>query len=478
MVYDDIAVLSAAKSRRKSIISDQRVRTDEAPVYGDQVATIEPFSIEHIPAAERHGRTAHLFWLWFGANLTIADYALGFLPVAVLGVPLGTTIVMLFVGNLLGAAVLGACAAMGMPGGYPQMFMGRRSFGRVGGYLPAGLNWASTAGWFTVNTILGGSAVRTLWPSVPFWLAAAALVAAQTVIVVYGHNLIHRFEQVMSAALGVLFAIATIVAVSHWSTISAYRGTTFGHSFAAAAIVLAASFSYIMSWSPYASDYSRYLPEGSSLGKAALFTFAGSGIASLWLEVVGALVAILAIGRGLDTSDTIGALDRVMGGFGGVAVVAVIFGACAANALNLYSNTMSARVLDLRVPRVALALAGAVLGFVLALAGHTNFLHNYTNFLLFLDYWITPWLAIVLLDFYVLRQQRPEGFANALAVNHQGLVSYLIGVAASVPFMGGELYHGPLLAKLHGVDVSYFVGFLVAGVLYLAVTRRERAIRV
>src|SRR6266568_864293 len=93
------------------------------PVYGSQVATIEPYSIEHIPASERHGRNRHLFLLWFAANLTIADYALGFLPVA-LGVSLGRTVVMLAIGNLLGAALVGACAAMGIRAGYPQMFVG------------------------------------------------------------------------------------------------------------------------------------------------------------------------------------------------------------------------------------------------------------------------------------------------------------------------------------------------------------------
>lgn len=456
-------------------ISDQMSRSGGARLYGDQVATIEPYSIEHIPPAERHGRTGHLFWLWFGANLTIADYALGFLPVAVLGVPLGTTILMLLIGNMLGAALLAACAAMGIRGGFPQMFMGRRSFGRVGGYLPAGLNWVSTAGWFTVNTILGAFAVQILWPSLPFWVAAAGLVMAQTMIVIYGHNLIHRFEQVMSAVLGILFAIAALVAISHWGLITDYRGSGAGHALAPAMIVLAASFSYIMSWSPYASDYSRYLPERSSLGGAGVFTFLGSGIASFWLEVLGALVAILAVGSAV--GQPIRALDQVMGGFGRWAVVAVILGACAANALNLYSNTMSARVLDLRVSRWSLAVAGGVLGFVLALVGHTNFLDNYTRFLLFLDYWITPWLAIVLLDFYILRRQAQEGFEHAAPFNAKGIVSYLLGVAASVPFMG-EIYHGPLNARLHGVDISYFVGFVVAGVAYLIATRRGSIVTV
>ena len=33
------------------------------------------------------------------------------------------------------------------------------------------------------------------------------------------------------------------------------------------ALVVAAIFSYLMSWSPYASDYSRYLPQNTSKWK-------------------------------------------------------------------------------------------------------------------------------------------------------------------------------------------------------------------
>jgi NCS1 family nucleobase:cation symporter-1 len=238
-----------------------------------------------------------------------------------------------------------------------------------------------------------------------------------------------------------------------------------------AAIVLAASFSYVMSWSPYASDYSRYLPEGASLKRAFLYTFAGAGLASFWLEILGALVAILAVGAA--KALPIPALDQVMGGFGTWAIVAVALGACAANALNLYSNTMSARVMDLKLARWQLAVAGGALGFVLALAGHVNFLDNYSNFLLLLDYWITPWLAIVLLDFYLLRHQRPEEFRLARPIGMTGLISYAIGVAASVPFMAGAYFTGPLAKHLGGGDFSYFIGFAVAGIAYAVVERRD-----
>ncbi len=434
--------------------------------YGDRVATLEPYSIEHIPAQERHGESRQLLWLWLAANLTIADYALGFLPVT-LGLPLVPTLVALALGNILGGALLAWSAAMGPAAGYPQMFIGRRAFGRVGGYLPAFLNWLSTAGWFTVNTILGAFAVQLLLPGLPFPVAAVILVGAQALIVVYGHNFIHAFERWMAAVLGVLFAIATLLTLSHGATLAAWRpAAPTGSSLALFAIVLAASFSYIMSWSPYASDYSRYLPERTSRRRIVWYVFAGAAVASFWLEVVGALVAILAPGA----STPVAGLKEVMGWFGPVAVLAIILGATAANALNLYSNTLSARVLDVPLPRWSLALVGAVVGFALALVGAKNFTDFYINFLLLLDYWIMPWLAVLFIDFFWLRRQDPAAFGRAAPWNASGLVAYLVGLGASVPFMAEKFFTGPLARWVGGADFSYFIGFIVAGAVYLALT--------
>lgn len=441
--------------------------------YRDQVATLEPYSIEHIPVAERHGHSRNLFWLWLAANLTIADYAIGFLPIA-LGLPLLSTVLALALGNILGGAVLAWSGAMGPSAGYPQMFIGRRAFGRIGGYIPAALNWASTAGWFTVNTVLGAFAVQLLVPGLPFWVASLLLVGIQAVIVIYGHNLIQVFERWMAAVLGILFAIVTVLVLTHTSTIADWHPQAKLSGLALFAIVLAVSFSYIMSWSPYASDYSRYLPENTSGSRATLWIFLGAAIASFWLEVIGALVAILAPGA----PNAVAGLKQAMGGFGPIAVLAVILGATTANALNLYSNAMSARVLDIRLPRWSLALVGACLGFVLALiAGANNFTQNYTNFLLLLDYWIMPWLAVVLLDFYWLKHRDPAAFAKAPPWNVRGATAYAVGLLASVPFMVPEagFYKGPLASIFGGADFSYFIGFLVAGGVYLGLNRRAAA---
>jgi len=445
---------------------------EESARYGDRVTIPEPYSIEHIPFAERHGHSRQLLWLWLAANLTIADYAIGFVPVA-LGLSVGPAILALALGNILGGLVLAWSAAMGPAAGYPQMFIGRRAFGRIGGYIPAGLNWLSTAGWFTVNTILGAFAIELLLPGLPFWLSAAVLVVLQTLLVIYGHNVIQEFERYMVLILGVLFAIATVIALSHGSTIAAWHPKPLAGTLTLFAIVLAVSFSYIMSWSPYASDYSRYLPEITSRSYIAIYVFIGAVLASFLTEVVGLLVAILAPAG----ATPIAALKTVMGGFGAFAVVAVILGATTANVLNLYSNTMSAKVLDIRLQRWHLAIIGGALGFALALLGYQNFTQNYENFLIVLDYWIMPWLAVVLLDFYVFGHREPMGFSQAVPVNWNGLIAWLIGLAVSLLFISEQFQvfglkaHGPLATWFRDADFGYFIGFIIAGVIYVLLNR-------
>jgi NCS1 family nucleobase:cation symporter-1 len=432
------------------------------PIYGERVLVVEPYSIERIPQSERHGRAFHLFPLWLGANLTIADFALGFLPIG-LGLSWGLTIAALVVGNVLGGALLSLASAMGPRTGYPQMIAGRWPFGQMGEYLPAAFNWLSTVGWFTVNNILGAFGLRVLFPNLPFAAAAICLVVVQVLLAVFGHNLIHAYERVMSVLLGALFLGVTVLALTHFHTVAAYHPAVASPPLASFAIVLAAAFSYIASWGPYASDYSRYLPPTTPVRAAFGWTFLGSVIASLWLELVGSLVAILA---GPKAGNPIASLHTVMGGFGAAAVVAVILGATAADALNLYSNSLSARSLDLRVSRPILTLAAGAVGLGLSLYGSGHFMDFYQNFLLLLDYWVTPWLAVLFVDFFLLRRTTDEPLLQR--VRWRGLISYLLGIAVSTPFMSSVLFTGPVAAYWGGADFSYYIGFLVAGATYWA----------
>ncbi|MCL4518253.1 MAG: cytosine permease [Thaumarchaeota archaeon] len=428
----------------------------------DKATEIEKLGIEHVPSEQRHGSSGRTFTLWFAANLTIADYVIGVLITAVFGLTLLQSIPIMIAGNVLGGLVVGLSGAMGPKLGFPQMFSSRSSFGKRGNYIPGALNWISTAGWFTVNTILGTMAIQALIPSANYYLGAILLVAVQVLIGIYGHDFIHLFERAMSVILGLLFFAVLVLALPKIGSVVPPNSSVFGAPIGAAATALAVTFSYIMSWSPYASDYTRYLPESSSKLKLTLFALAGGAIASFFVELIGAIVGALT-----QSSDYFVSLRNFSGNLGDVVLVGLILGAVAANALNIYTNSLSALVLDVKAKRwITVTFAGA-LGLVLALIGGANFEGNFENFLLILDYWITPWLAIILVDFFVARRTTSEACENAKSWDFGTLGIYGLSVLISVPFMVPPSgWVGPLAYIFGGADFSYFISFGIAAILY------------
>ncbi len=430
---------------------------------------MERLGIEHVEDEKRHGSPFNAFTLWFGANLTIADFALGSLFSSL---PVSSVFLAMVIGNVVGGLLLGLSAAMGPTFGYPQMMISRAVMGKSGNAPFALANWISTVGWFTVNIILGGYALELAF-GLPFYAAAGTMVVVDVLLATYGHDIIHTFEKVMSVVLGLMFAAMTIIAYDKMgSSFSAYEAkASFDLYFWA--LVVAVVFSYLMSWSPYASDYSRYLPRNTSKWKVVAFTTAGGAIASAWAEVAGFFVYVGAHDPSLNI---IAALQSVSGGYAVFTLVAIVLGAVAADALNLYTNSLSALVLYRRAGRVQTVLLAGVVGFVLALLGSSNFAVNSQNFLLTLDYWITPWIGVMLAAFFV--KKIASGVEGAPPFIKTGLGAYALGLLASVPFINlssyGLSYVGPIASLIGGADVSYFVAALVAFLAYAFIARRQK----
>ncbi|WAH36558.1 purine-cytosine permease family protein [Alicyclobacillus dauci] len=443
------------------------IKQPETVVYGERVLKVEPFSVERVPDRERHGNAFGQFTLWLGSNLTIADYALGFIPVS-LGMSWTWAIISIIIGNLLGAVVLALCAAMGPAYGLPQLIITRGMFGRVGGYIPGLLNFISTIGWFTVNNILGSFGLHAMFPGLPVAAASVILVAVQGVVATLGHNFIHAYERAMSVILGIVFAIVTVLSLGHWSALAGYHAST-NHVGLAVMVMVGATFSYLGSWGPYASDYSRYLQASVSKVKVGFLAAIGAFIASAWLEIVGMFVAVLAAGH---STNSIDALHDTMGGFGTIATIAIILGGTAADAINLYSNSLSARALDIRIPRWALVIVASLIGLVLSLVGQGQFESNFENFLLLIGYWITPWMGVLFADFYIRGKSRDK-IIEEKSIQSVGLLSFVIGIAVSVPFMDNAIYVGPIAKAWSGLDLAFYVGFAVSFVLYLVLKRTD-----
>jgi len=427
---------------------------------------MEKIGIGHIGKKLRHGKPYLMFTLWLAANLTIADYALSAL---FFGLPFGYISLAIVIGNVLGGLLLGLVAAMGPKFGYPQMMISRAYFGKKGNFPFALANWLSTAGWFTVNIILGAYALQ-LAIGIPFVACAAVLVVVQAVLAMYGHDAIQKFEMVMAVVLCAMFVAVGIIAyggaagqMAAYEASAAFNPYTF-------ALAVAAVFSYLMSWAPYASDYSRYLPEGTSPKKVAALAMAGGAIACIAVEAIGALVYISV---GSANANPIQALAQVAGGWAPFALAAIVLGAITANVLNLYTNSLSAQIVCEKAKRWHAVILACAIGLVLAVLGATNFVGFYQDFLLTLDYWITPWIGVMIGAFFFGKVRK--GVEDRAGIVWKAVAAYVVGLVASVPFMNltsyGIPFEGFVATAMGGADVSYFVSFLAALAVYLAVIR-------
>ncbi len=448
-----------------------RQSTERTPIeYRERVLVIEPHGIEPIAARERHGRPRSLFTLWLSANMGLPVWLVGALAI-VLGLGFADGVAAILVGNLVGCGLLALTASIGPAIGVPQLPFTRRSFGARGVYLPAVLNWISTGGWYAVNSVLGASALARL-TTLPFPAALLLLSAGQMLIGVFGYNVIHRFEAVSAAVLAAVFAVMTVIGLPQ-----AHLGLTshlpLADHIGLFVLMTTAVASYVFSWTPYAADYARYLPAETPKRRVVAAVFAGSFLGCVWLEILGAAVATI----GLHLAP-IALLERVMGGFWVPALVAVVLGTLAANALNIYTGSLALLTLDVPLQRWASVLAVGVLGSLLALYGSNGYAAKYEQFLLLVSYWIGPWLAIVVVDFFrhPTRARADGVYRGPRSVVWPGLLSFLAGLAVSVPFMNSVLYEGPLAHLLHGADIAYYVGIVVAGVLYGAVGARTQGV--
>jgi nucleobase:cation symporter-1, NCS1 family len=200
-------------------------------------------------------------------------------------------------------------------------------------------------------------------------------------------------------------------------------------------------------------------------------------LSCLVLELAGAASTSIATAAGLNpTSAFTSHLGTVVGD---LTLLAIALGAVAANAINIYSGALSFTAMGFRLPlraaRAITAVAFGVLGLIVAFLG----LHDvarYENFLLVISYWIAPWLGVYFTDWYLRHGQRVDGFLfdrrhRPLA----GWVAMLIGMVVSVwLFADQTIYVGVVPERWPAFgDITFFVGFVVAAVLYAVIHAAE-----
>jgi NCS1 nucleoside transporter family len=436
--------------------------------YGAKIATIEPGGAEYIPLSERHGKPLQQFWTWVSPNMEFATIFVGVIGVWFFGQSFWMATLAVVLGTALGSVSMGALAARGPLFGVPQMVLSRIGFGWVGNILPAGVNaLVAGVGWFAVNSVSGAFALNALlgWNTK---LCLLLIVVVQLAVAFFGHNLVQAFERWAFPVLVVLFLIASVVIFGKSNPGAHEAGVPGGWL-----ITFGAAFGYAAGWNPYASDYTRYLPKDTDRTATGLWAGLGVFISCVVLEVVGAAAATVTDAAKYANNPTAGFVSHLPTGIADATLLAIALGAICANALNVYSGSMSFLALGIKLPltlrRAIVAIVFGIAGFFLALSGLSDAGARYDNFLLVIAYWIGPWLGVVFADQYLRRGKQVDGFLFDRKYRPwAGFSAMAIAIGVSIWLFANQTDYVGVLPKHYPAlgDLTFEVGFALAALLY------------
>jgi len=439
---------------------------------------LEPHTIDIIPAKERHGTVRDQFTLWFGNCINVVNMPLGALAV-LLGLNLFWAIVAIVVGTILGTVFMSLHALQGPKLGVPQMLQSRAQFGYYGAGLLFIFTFMLSFGFTAAELVLQAQSLQVLAPGISVPAGAAIFMLPVLIISISGYDLIHRYLRWASVVMGVTFVILTIQAVAYGSLSGPV--TSFSVPQFPLFLTMVALFAVnTLTWAPYVSDYSRYLPQSIKPFPVVMAVSVGTTIATVWTCALGALVGAL-----LPKAASIpAAIHQISGAWPLVLLALSLIAACTTSAytgaLALISlvptRGVQSRPVASRIVAVAIF---AVFAYGGAALGYKSFLTNYSNFLYVLLFVFVPWTAVNLVDYYFIQHGNydvkslfsPKGTYGRW--QWRGLVCYVIGLAAQVPFIDQTLYTGPLVKDLGGADISWIVGLIVGGGLYYLVARNR-----
>lgn len=446
----------------------------------DRTATlIETRSIDYVPDDERHGKVAHQGPFWFVGNFQPFTLALGFVGPS-LGLSLWWTVVAGITGIAFGTLFMAFHATQGPVLGLPQMIQSRAQFGFRGVLVPLIGTLFTFVGFNVVDVVILKSGLQEIFG----WNSAVVAVVITVVaagLAIFGHDLLHRAFRVLFWISLPLWLVLTYGVLSGGvpgtdSVTGSFTWVAFLAQFGVAA-------SYNITYAPYVSDYSRYLPRGTRPAAIIASVFVGATASPVWLIPLGAWMATY-----LGASDALAGINTTGNAtvpmLGSVLAVVATLVLVATMGLNAYSGMLTVvtgldSVRSVRPTRrlrvitiVVLALAWLAMSLLLS-----NATAALNTTLLIMLYLLVPWTAVNLTDFFFVRRGHyviadlftPAGVYGAWS--WRGLVAFAAGIAAEIPFVVLPFYTGPVAAAMGDVDIAFIVGLAVSGLVYIALTR-------
>lgn len=443
--------------------------------------TIEARSIDYVPSSERHGKVWHQGPFWFTGNFVFLTMMVGFVGPS-MGLSVLWSVIAVVIGAGFGTVFMALHANQGPKMGLPQMIQSRAQFGSRGAIVPFAATIFVYVGFIVFGVILVTQAIQLILPGSK-WFWYPTLIAISIVIAVVGYDLLHFVQRWLTYLLIAVFGIVTLMAVTVLPA-AASAPVDSGWSTTAFLVQLSLAAGYNISYSVYVSDYSRYLPQDSSSPRLIFWTYFGAAASAAWLMSLGAVLSTYIPGAdGIVSLVQTG--DYLFPGFG---IFVALVGAVAqlsVTGINSYGAMLTGiSAVDgfrpvrpgVRVRVIGLSMVG-LLSLVIALALPDAYMASFNGFVLLMLYFLIPWTAVNLVDFYAIRKGEyaiaeifnPHGVYGRWA--WRGVLAYLVGFVAMVPFFSLPFFVGPVAEVLGGADIAFIPGLLISGGLYFVLAR-------
>jgi nucleobase:cation symporter-1, NCS1 family len=439
---------------------------------------VEQHGMEQIPEDERHGKVASQFTLWFSSNVQINSFVTGTLAV-VLGLNLFWAIAAIVVGNAVGGLFAAYHSVQGPRMGVPQMVQSRAQFGVIGAALPQAFTVVMYLGFYVVGGVLSGDAVGSLF-HISTWIGVILWNIVILVVAIYGYDLVHASGRVATVISAILFLVLFIHLLGNVP--SHYKGTA--QSFATFMLVISVMAGWQITWAPYVSDYSRYLPVDTPARKTFLYTYSGLVGGAICVQIVGALAATT--GAAELSTNVSSFVAHQFNGVYGIILLAILIGNIPATVESPYGGFLTfwaivsptGKGVPPRQARTLFAIAFTIVGSVLSIAASSSLLTTANDVIVFLLYVLIPWTAMNLVDYYFVRRGHYDvkELFNLDGIygrfNWWALGIYIVTMAIEVPFMNTSVFTGPIAKSLNGADLTWIVGLVLASVSYYVIAKR------
>ncbi|GBQ85949.1 purine-cytosine permease family protein [Asaia krungthepensis] len=456
-------------------------KNETRPMDDTLPLSIENETIFPVPEARRHGNAWSLFKVWVGANQNVMAVMTGLLYPGICHLSLGWSLLAILTGNIVGGVFMALHAAQGPHLGIPQMQQTRGQFGSTGSLLIIAVIIIMYVGFTTTFFAIGREEARSLFGSgfgqLPIW--GTVLVTA--LLCMIGHDLIERFIAgfIPVASLAFLLVGLAYLDLAQGHLAQAIWATPALHDFLKA---LSLGVLWQIAYAPYVSDYTRYLPSSTGERTAFVVCLAGSVLGTAYPMVIGAFIG--STGFNGSMYDAVRPWGTILPA---VLFLVVMISTLVSCTMQIYCAALSSLTFlqtfrqNWHPTGRARGMAALILLLICALITEMlsgDVLTILDNVIALLLAVLSPWTAINLVDYYLIRHGhydmeslfRRDGGIYGTA-NRPALSCYALGVLVQIPFLSNGLYTGRIAHMLDGIDLSWILGIFVPGAFYWAWSR-------